>query len=126
MECYCFLRNVHDKMGKTAFQTIYGKKFDGPSIPFGTLVEYIPMTAKDEGRIRLDKNAERIILGPRATCGEEERGSCDLMIADFEDVQESEVTDIYVKRWKNQEVFVKGNCDYPCANGTPKLPGRHR
>ena len=43
----------YDKMadGKTAFENIYGEEFDGPSIPFGTLVENIPITAKDKSRI---------------------------------------------------------------------------
>ena len=42
MECYCYLRNVHDNManGKTAFEKRDVHKFDGPSILFGTLVEY--------------------------------------------------------------------------------------
>ena len=53
MECYCYLRTVHDKMadGKTAFEKRYGQKFDGPSIILGTLVEYIPVTAKDKSRV---------------------------------------------------------------------------
>ena len=53
MECYCYLRNVHDKManGKTALEKRSGQKFDGPSIPFGTLVEYIPITANDKSRV---------------------------------------------------------------------------
>ena len=52
-ERFCYLRNLHDKMddGKTAFENKYGKTFDGPSFPFGTLVEYIPITAKDKSRI---------------------------------------------------------------------------
>ena len=52
MECYGYFRNVHDKMvdGKTALENRYGQKFDGPAIPFGTLVEYIPITAKDKSR----------------------------------------------------------------------------
>ena len=37
--------------GKTAFEKRCGQKFDGPSIPFGTLVEYIPITAKDKSRV---------------------------------------------------------------------------
>ena len=47
----CYMRNVHDKMAddKTAFEKRYGQKFDGP-IPFGSLVECIPMTAKDKER----------------------------------------------------------------------------
>ena len=53
MECFCFLGHVHDKMadGKTPFEKRCCQKFDGPSIPFGTLVEYIPITAKDKSRV---------------------------------------------------------------------------
>ena len=49
MECYCYLRNVHDKIadGKTAFEKRYGQQFDGPSILFGTLVEYNSSPAND-------------------------------------------------------------------------------
>ena len=52
MECCCCLRDVHDKMadGTTAFEKRSGQKLDGPSVPFGTLVEYIPITAKDPSR----------------------------------------------------------------------------
>ena len=33
-----------------AFEKRCGEKFDGPSSPFGTLVEYTPTTAKDKSR----------------------------------------------------------------------------
>ena len=44
--------NFYDKMAdsKTLHQKRYGKEFDGPLIPFGTLVEYLPITAKDNSR----------------------------------------------------------------------------
>ena len=53
MDCRCHLRNVHEKMtdGKTALKKRCGQNFDGPSIPFGTSVEYIPITAKDKSRV---------------------------------------------------------------------------
>ena len=53
MECFCLLGHVHDKMadGKTPFEKRCCQKFDGPSIPFGTLVKYIPITAKDKSRV---------------------------------------------------------------------------
>ena len=40
------------------------------------------------------------------------------MIADYEDLQESEGSEIYVKRFRSQEVFVKGDHEFPCANET--------
>ena len=56
--------------GKTAFEKRYGQKFDGPSIPFGTSVEYIPITAKDKSRVHQfgQKTLKGIFLGyvPRA------------------------------------------------------------
>ena len=47
MECYTFLRNVTDLLsyGKTPYERRFGKPFKGPIIPFGSLVEYHPITA---------------------------------------------------------------------------------
>ena len=59
-----------------------------------------------------------------ATCGR--RWSGDL-IEDYEDLQESEASEIDVKRSNNQEIFVKKR-DYesPCANRTLRLLSRPR
>ena len=48
MECYTYLRNVTDLLsdGKTPYERRFGKPFEGPVIPFGSLVEYHPITAK--------------------------------------------------------------------------------
>ena len=101
MECYCYLRNVHDKMadGKTVFENRYGQTFDRP-IPFGTLVERIPLTAKDKSRVHQfgKTSADRQILGLCSTFGRRLVRRLD------EDLQESTVSDIY---FKSQEVFVK-------------------
>ena len=53
MECYNYLRNVTDLLsdGKTPYERRFGKPFEGPIIPFGSLVEYHPKTAKDQSRI---------------------------------------------------------------------------
>ena len=53
MECYTYLRNVTDLLsdGKTPYERRFGKPFKGPIIPFGSLVEYHPITAKDQSRI---------------------------------------------------------------------------
>ena len=51
MECYTYLRNVTDLLsdGKTPYERRSGQP--GPIIPFGSLVEYHPITAKDQSRI---------------------------------------------------------------------------
>ena len=53
MECYTYLRNVTDLLsdGKTPYERRFGQPFKGPIIPCGSLVEYHPVTAKDQSRI---------------------------------------------------------------------------
>ena len=53
MECYTYLRNVTDLLsdGKTPYERRFGQPFKGPIILFGSLVEYHPITAKDQSRI---------------------------------------------------------------------------
>ena len=45
MECYTYLRNVTDLLsdGKTPYERRFGQPFNGPVIPFGSLVEYHPL-----------------------------------------------------------------------------------
>ena len=53
MNAFCFMRCIVDKLddGQTAYYRRYGKDYDGPTVPFGALVEYTPKTAKDKSRI---------------------------------------------------------------------------
>ena len=53
LECYTYLRNVTDlpSDGKTPYGRRFGQPFKGPIIPLGSLVEYHPITAKDQSRI---------------------------------------------------------------------------
>ena len=53
MECYTYLRNVTDLLSvwKTPYERRFGQPFSGPTIPFCSLVEYHPKTAKDQSRI---------------------------------------------------------------------------
>ena len=43
--------------------------------------------------------------------------SGELMTAEYEDLQESEASEIHVR---SQEVFVKAEYEFPCANGASK------
>ena len=53
MECFTYLRNVTDLLsdGKTPYETRFGQPFKGSIIPFGSLVEYHPIPAKDQSKI---------------------------------------------------------------------------
>ena len=50
---YTYLGNVTDLLsdGKTPCERQFGQPFKGPIIPFGSLVEYYPISAKDQSRI---------------------------------------------------------------------------
>ena len=50
LECYCYLRNSGDKLsdGKTPCERRFGMPFNGPIIPFGAIVEYHTISAKDQ------------------------------------------------------------------------------
>ena len=52
-ECYTYLRNVTDLLfdGKTPYERRFGQPLTGPIIPFGSLVECYPVSAKDQSRI---------------------------------------------------------------------------
>ena len=53
MDCYCFLRCVHDLLNaggdssQTAFELRFGHQFKGPIIPFGAQFEYKPSQQSD-------------------------------------------------------------------------------
>ena len=53
MECYTYLRNVTDLLsdGKTPYERRFGKPFEGPIIPFGSLVGYYSISANDQSTI---------------------------------------------------------------------------
>ena len=67
MECYTYLRNVTDLLsdGKTPYERRFGQPSKGPIISFGSLVEYHPITAKDQSRIHQfgKKVLPRLFLG---------------------------------------------------------------
>ena len=80
--------------GRTAFEKSCGKKVDGPSIPFGSLVEYIPIAAKDKSKVQQcgKKTLKGKFLGSVLRAGGGWSGY--LMAADHEDLQGSETTNI--------------------------------
>ena len=63
MECYTYLRNVTGLLsdGKTPYERRFGKPFKGPIIPFGSLAEYYPISAKDQSRIH--QFGKKVLLG---------------------------------------------------------------
>ena len=107
MECYTYLRNVTDLLsdGKTPYERRFGKPFEGPIIPFGSLVEYHPLTAKDQSRIYQfgKKVLPGLFLGYALYAGRILKG--DVLIADLEELETMDASEIYSKRLNTKEVI---------------------
>ena len=107
MECYTYLRNVTDLLsdGKTPYERRFGKPFGGPVIPFGSLVEYHPITAKDQSRIHQfgKKVLPGLFLGYALYAGGIWKG--DIMVADPEELETMDASEIYSKRLNANEVI---------------------
>ena len=90
MECYCFLRNVQDHLadGKTPDERRFGIPFNGPVIPFGAMVEYHPIYAKESrlhkfGKFYLEYSSD-MHCSRRSLKG-------DILVADFDELENLDV-----------------------------------
>ena len=109
MECYCYLRNVQDLLadGKTPHERPFGEPFKGPVKPFGAMVEYHPISPRDQARIhQFGKNAlPGIFLGYELVAGGNlERGCSDGRSGRLGKLDASE---IYPRRINAKEVSIR-------------------
>ena len=99
MECYTYLRNVTDLLsdGKTPYERRFGQPFEGPIIPFGSLVEYHPITAKYQSRIHQfgKKVLPGLFLGYALYAEGILKG--DVLVADLEELETMDASEIYSK-----------------------------
>ena len=74
--------------------------------PCGTLVEYIPITAKEKSRVH--QFGKKALKGLFLGCVLHAEGGWSeaLMTADNEDLQESEASEIHVRRFRSKEVLI--------------------
>ena len=128
MECYTYLRNVQDLLsdGKTPYERRFGKPFNWPITPFGSLVEYYPISAKYQSRIHQfgKKVLPALFLGYALYAVWIWKG--DIFVADIEELETMDASEIYSKRLNAKEViFPKENgiFIFPVADGRIKLLG---
>ena len=130
IECHCYLRNIQGLLfdGMTPYERRFGMPFDGPVIPFGALVEYRPISAKDMSRLhQCPKVLPGIFFGYILYAGGIWKG--DIMIADIEELEEMDASELHARRLNAKEVStpMKGdNFIFPVADGTVKTPGGDR
>ena len=128
MECFSYLRNVTDLSsdGKTPYERRFGQPFKGPIIPFGSLVEYHPTTAKDQSRIHQfgTKVLPGLFLGYALYAGGIWKG--DVLVADLEELETMDASEIYSKRLNAKEVIFpkeKGEFIFAITDGRIKPLG---
>ena len=105
----------------------FGQPFKGPIISFVSLDEYHPTTAKDQSRIHQfgKKVLPGLFLGYALYVGEIWKG--DVLVADLEELETMDGSEIYSKRLNAKEViFPKENWNFifPAADGRITLSGR--
>ena len=107
MECYTHLRNVTELLsdGKTPYERRFGQPLKGPIIPFWSLVEYHPITAKDQSRIHQfgQKVLPGLFFGYALYAGGIWKG--DVLIADLEELETMDASEIYSKRLNAKEGY---------------------
>ena len=129
MECYTDLRNVQDLLsdGETPYERRFGEPRKGPIIPFGSLVEYHPITAQYQSRIHQfgKKVLPGLFLGNALYAGGIWKG--DVMVADNIELETMDASDIYSKKSqrKRRNIFKEnGKFIFPAADGRITLSAR--
>ena len=128
LECYTYLRNVTDLLsdGKTPYERRFGQNFEGPIIPFGSLVENHPITAKDQSRIHQfgKKVLPGWFLGYALYAGRIWKG--DVLIANLKELETMDASEIHSKKTQCERGDIskrKGRIYFPIADGRIRTPG---
>ena len=127
-ECKTYLRNIQDLLsdGKTPYERRFGQPFNGPIIPFGSLIEDHPVTARDQSRIhQFGKTVlPGLFLGYALYAGRIWKG--DVLVADLEELETMDASEIYSKKLNAKEVIFlqeKGEFIFPIEDGRIKTLG---
>ena len=102
-------------------------RLKGPGIPFGSMVEYHPFSAKEQSRLLQfgEKVLPGTLLGHALFAGGIWKG--DLMVADIEELEKMDASKIHARSLVAKKVFVPKNGEhfiFSIADGTVQLSGR--
>ena len=112
----CETSQIYCLMGRRPYERRFGQPFKGPIIPFGSLVEYYPKTAKDQSRIHQfgKKVLPGLFLGFALYAGGIWKG--DVLIADLEELETMDASEIYSKRLNAKEVIFPKQGEFIFSN----------
>ena len=103
--------------------------FDGPVIQFGAMVAHHRISEKDTTRLHQfgPKFLPGIFIGYVLCAVGIWRG--EIMVADIQELEEMDASEIHARRLNAKEVFTPMKCDHvilPVAEGSVKTSGRDR
>ena len=107
----CETSQIYYLMGRRLMKDVFGQPLKGPIIPFGSLIEYHPIIAKDQSRIHQfgKKVLPGLFLGYALYAGGIWKG--DILVADPEELETRDASEIYSTRFNAKEVI------FPKENG---------
>ena len=113
---FCETSQIFHLMGKLHAKGVLGQPYKGPIIPFGSLVEYHPITAKDQSRIHQfgKKVLPELFLGYALYAGGIWKG--DVLIADLEELETKDASEIFLKRLNAKEVIFPKQGEFIFSN----------
>ena len=121
----CETSQIYYLMGRRPMKHVLGNHLKD-IIPFGSLVEYHPITAKDQSRIHQfgKKVLPGLLLGYALYAGGIWKG--DVLIANLEELETIDASEIYSKRLNAKEVIYpqKGEFTFPSRRWTNQNPWR--
>ena len=131
MECYCYLRNSQDLLsdGRTPYERRFAIPFNGRGIPFGAMVEYHSISAKDPSRLR--QFGPKVLPGIFLCYASNSRRiwKGDIPVADIEELEQMDASEIHARRLNAKEVLTPMKNEklvFPAADGTVKISGGNR
>ena len=94
-------------VGKTPYERRFGDPLKGPITLFGAMVEYHPISPRDQARIHQfgRKVLPGIFLGYELVARRIWKG--DILTADLEDLEELDASEIYPRRINAKEVLIR-------------------
>ena len=107
MECYCYLRNIQDRLcdGKTPFERRFDEPCKGPIIPFGSLVECLPISQKiSHDSINWERKCSREYSRLCMYAGESSKETYWLWT--LEELEEMDASEIHANRLNAKEVIL--------------------
>ena len=112
--------------GRTPHERRFGVPFKGPVIPFGAMVEYHPISAKDISR--LHQFGPEVLPGTFLAYALHAVGiwKGDMLVADIEELEKMDASEIHAKTLNAKEVSTPMNGDnfiFPIADGTVNVSG---